>query len=713
MNTIGIALVWCIVQVTLLGLLAGGLYLFIRQVRPAAAAPVVLAGLATVVVLSLMALSPWPRWSIRDGSLLPLGEGRVVRAVPPEISALPATAVPFNNFPRPTNLRPAPRETQGTGAVDHEATPVGDRSSGIALLCHTFLDEFAKPQAAADAHIWRWPTIVAVVLLGAAAFGLGWLLLGVAAVRQQRLRSEPVRDSAVLELIDVLRAELGCVRPVEVRWSADLVTAATIGWRRPVVLLSSDWSTWTSQQLRAVLAHEIAHARSHDFLALLFGQLGLVLHFYHPLVHWLLNRLRLEQELAADAAAANVSGGQRQYLIAIAELAVRQQGRSLAWPARAFLPTQTTFLRRIAMLRDSEVRFDRLSLTARLATVGTVLSCGLLVAGLRGSSGYGTASAADGTATKSKPSAATNAIVAGVGWKHVRVGMTREELLKTLGQPDNDASSDWLKWASKHMDCTFYVGSEGVSEVRFNQGFEGALANGVKVGARDNILKLYGKPEHTTNGDNGAKQYEYSKKGILFWIYRGHVTQIVVFEPSGTAADQPAAAIRSDANRNAMELKHDHGKAAGKRSFGGSGEMICFTLPGEKGTLKGIRIHGSRYGLPQPPAENFLIYVLSKDMSDILWTETAPYKLFERGGEEWVDVKFKKPREVPNAFWIVLDFKAHQTKGVYVSYDSSTGGKHSKVGLPGQDSKTFADGEWMIRALLSRDGMSSKADANP
>jgi hypothetical protein len=60
-----------------------------------------------------------------------------------------------------------------------------------------------------------------------------------------------------------------------------------------------------------------------------------------------------------------------------------------------------------------------------------------------------------------------------------------------------------------------------------------------------------------------------------------------------------------------------------------------------------------------------------------------------------------------------LDFKAHQTKGVYVSYDSSTGGKHSKVGLPGQDSKTFADGEWMIRALLSRDGMSSKADANP
>ena len=131
----------------------------------------------------------------------------------------------------------------------------------------------------------------------------------------------------LLELVDALRAELGCQRPVEARQSDDLATAATIGWRRPVVLLPADWTTWTADQRRAVLAHEIAHARSHDFLALLFGQLGLVLHFYHPLLHWLMGRLRLEQELAADAAAASVSGGQRQYLATIAELALRQQDR--------------------------------------------------------------------------------------------------------------------------------------------------------------------------------------------------------------------------------------------------------------------------------------------------------------------------------------------------------------------------------------------------
>ena len=64
MNALGIALLWCVVQVTLIGLLAAGLYLVARRLRPAAAASVVLTGLAMVVLLSLLALSPWPRWTM-------------------------------------------------------------------------------------------------------------------------------------------------------------------------------------------------------------------------------------------------------------------------------------------------------------------------------------------------------------------------------------------------------------------------------------------------------------------------------------------------------------------------------------------------------------------------------------------------------------------------------------------------------------------------
>ena len=133
-------------------------------------------------------------------------------------------------------------------------------------------------------------------------------------------------------------------------------------------------------------------------------------------------------------------------------------------------------------------------------------------------------------------------------------------------------------------------------------------------------------------------------------------------------------------------LKPGDGRADGKQSLGGSGEMIEFTLPRETAKtarVAGLRIHGSRYGTLQAPNESFLIFFLDQEGKRILHTEMAPYSLFERGPEKWVTVSFDRPIDLPGRFWVVLDFRATQRKGVYVSYDTSTGGKHSRIGLPG------------------------------
>ena len=88
-----------------------------------------------------------------------------------------------------------------------------------------------------------------------------------------------------------------------------------------------------------------------------------------------------------------------------------------------------------------------------------------------------------GEAAVTKP-AAPDMIVESVGWKDVRVGMKREDLIKALGSPDNDPSANVLKWTDKHIDCTFHTGSLVVSEVRFNEGFSPAIPveaeNGIK-----------------------------------------------------------------------------------------------------------------------------------------------------------------------------------------------------------------------------------------
>lgn len=142
-------------------------------------------------------------------------------------------------------------------------------------------------------------------------------------------------------------------------------------------------------------------------------------------------------------------------------------------------------------------------------------------------------------------------------------------------------------------------------------------------------------------------------------------------------------------------------KAAGKKSIGGSGEMIQMNLTAEQRELCGIRIHGSRYGTAKPPQERFLIYVLNQDLTEVVATEMVPYELFERGAEQWVEIKFSKPVTVPADAWIAVDFRAGRTKGVYVSYDDSTKGNRSRIGLPGIEPKpTGFSGNWMIEPIL-------------
>ncbi|MCA9444834.1 MAG: hypothetical protein KC964_28875, partial [Candidatus Omnitrophica bacterium] len=153
-------------------------------------------------------------------------------------------------------------------------------------------------------------------------------------------------------------------------------------------------------------------------------------------------------------------------------------------------------------------------------------------------------------------------------------------------------------------------------------------------------------------------------------------------------------------------LKHDDGTSDGMQSYGGAGHAIRFECPGENGLLTGISVYGSRYGNPQPPDEDFTIQILGDFGEYGLAVQTViekPYSLFERGDPKWVDIDFEATK-VPNKFWVLLDFNAHQTKGVYVHYDKSNEKSYSMKAVP--DGKAFHLEEidktwnWMIRAHL-------------
>lgn len=121
--------------------------------------------------------------------------------------------------------------------------------------------------------------------------------------------------------VDDLARRLGVRRAVALRLTADGDGPATAGWWRPVILLPAAVAMHIpADLLEALLAHELAHVRRHDYLLNLLQRLVETLLFYHPVVWWLSHRIRIERELVADDLAASALGDGRRLAVALAQL---------------------------------------------------------------------------------------------------------------------------------------------------------------------------------------------------------------------------------------------------------------------------------------------------------------------------------------------------------------------------------------------------------
>jgi len=327
MNDLGLTLAWSAVRVSLVLLPAAALHALASRRGAASGAWVAALSLGLVVAFSLLTLAPGGR-------------------------AAGPTAAPV--------AAPGPAATPDRGGpAAGETGSDGEGPVRWIVGLRAVRERFETTATVPADRCRRWGGALAAVFLTGAGGGLLRLVIGLWAVRACRRRSRPVNDPDLIGLLEELRGTLGCRRGVEVRETRELTTPATAGVRRPVVLLPGDWRSWDGHERRAVLAHELAHICREDYLTGVVARVALALHFYHPLVHHLAARLRLEQELAADAVGARLSGGKAVYLRSLSRLALRQDGRPPCGPVRAFLPGKGILIRRIAMLRDETKSPDR------------------------------------------------------------------------------------------------------------------------------------------------------------------------------------------------------------------------------------------------------------------------------------------------------------------------------------------------------------------
>jgi beta-lactamase regulating signal transducer with metallopeptidase domain len=161
------------------------------------------------------------------------------------------------------------------------------------------------------------PWLSVLWLLGVVALSLRLLLRWWALRRVGRaLRPAPPQWQ---EVAAVLSVRLRMSRPVRLMVSATAGVPMVLGWLRPVIVLPATALTGlTSDQLTALLAHELAHLRRHDQWVNVLQTMIELLLFYHPAVWWLSRALRAEREHCCDDIAVALSGDAPSYIRALA-----------------------------------------------------------------------------------------------------------------------------------------------------------------------------------------------------------------------------------------------------------------------------------------------------------------------------------------------------------------------------------------------------------
>jgi beta-lactamase regulating signal transducer with metallopeptidase domain len=162
--------------------------------------------------------------------------------------------------------------------------------------------------------------MILVWLSGVIFFALrltgGWFYIRSLPIQGTRPLNEPWQEA-----LHRLCGQLGMRRTIRLLESTVVKAPMAIGWLRPAILLPVEALTGLTQgQVEAIIAHELAHIRRHDYIVNLLQVVIETFFFYHPAVWWVSRRIRHERENYCDDVAVALCGNVLTYARALMEM---------------------------------------------------------------------------------------------------------------------------------------------------------------------------------------------------------------------------------------------------------------------------------------------------------------------------------------------------------------------------------------------------------
>jgi len=226
--------------------------------------------LAACFALAVMALLPWITFGSMDLS------ARLRSAPTNSVPALVQSG--FASSASTATVSPDAASSPRVGSLESFTLPASRRTIVDALL-PWLVGAWGLGVAVFAFRLWiSWRAVRRLARMPLSGLPAAW----------QRRLAELCRTAGVRSLI----------RAGE---TAAVVVPVVVGWLKPVILLPLGvLAQLPAEQVEAILLHELAHIRRHDFLINLLQSVVETLFFYHPAVRSISHRIREERERVCD-----------------------------------------------------------------------------------------------------------------------------------------------------------------------------------------------------------------------------------------------------------------------------------------------------------------------------------------------------------------------------------------------------------------------------
>ncbi|HEV7349274.1 M56 family metallopeptidase [Telluribacter sp.] len=244
-------------------------------------------------------------------------------------------------------------------AVTPVAAAVSSTSVTASGAASVLLWQPVELSLAAQVRLWVNSHLTELVVCWLVGAGLLLLRFVGSWLYVEYLRSGAVlvADRAWRNRFSILTAKLNITGSIELYESTRILTPMVIGALSPVVLVPVGLLTgFSPAEVEAILVHELAHIRRHDYLVNLLQSFVEVVFFFHPALWWISNRVRTEREHCCDDIAISISGDRVSLAHALVRVAEWQSNPKLAVAFASKKPVLLQRIRRVVGIAPKPVQ---------------------------------------------------------------------------------------------------------------------------------------------------------------------------------------------------------------------------------------------------------------------------------------------------------------------------------------------------------------------